>query len=507
VLERPARLVAWTIACSTAFRIAIAVAGLDFDHSEAYYIANARSFELSYFDHPPLAFWIIWLTRTVTGADALAILRGPFIAMSIGSTWMLYRIGTDLFDKRAGAVAALLLNLSPLFTISFSAWAQPDGPMTFFLLAAILLIVHLEGIIRERQRLIRWLGVGMCLGLALLSKYSTVVVAFGLILFAITSPSHRRWFSEPGPYLGAALALAMFSPVLIWNWHHDWISFGFQGQRAIEFEGINFLSLLETIAGQAALIGPWIWIPCIQACMWGFGQGPRDWRTWLPSVIGATPIVLFSIISLWVSSGGHHHWQAPGYLALFPLAGHFIVQRLERDNALTRNWLLASIAATVLMVSLVTAEIATGALWNRLPSSLVDGRFNPSLKGLRWRELRPAFDAHGFTRQSRLFVATTARGVTGKVDFELGSKLPAFCLCGDARSFAFSHDSRSAVGWDAVIVIADDQEPQLMARLGPFFEKIEPIEVVEVRRGDQLVIRLHLHYARNYLRPYPTSPF
>jgi hypothetical protein len=63
------------------------------------------------------------------------------------------------------------------------------------------------------------------------------------------------------------------------------------------------------------------------------------------------------------------------------------------------------------------------------------------------------------------------------------------------------------VGWDAVVIIADDQKPQLMARLGPFFEKIEPIEVVEVRRGDQLVIRLHLHYAKTYLRPYPTSPF
>lgn len=483
------------------------MAGLDFDHSEAYYLANARNIQLSYFDHPPLAFWIIWLTRVVTGADALVILRAPFIAMFIGTTWMTYRLGAELFDKRAGAMAALLLNLSPLFTISFGAWAQPDGPMTFFVPASILLIVRLEGVTCPRRRLLRWLGVGACLGLGLLSKYSTVVVVIGLMLFAITSRSHRRWFSELGPYLGATLALVMFSPVLIWNWQHDWISFGFQGQRAVEYEALDFRSLLETIVGQAALIGPWIWVPCAQACVWGFRQGPHDWRTWLPSVVGATPIVLFSIISLWVSSGGHHHWQAPGYLLLLPLVGHFVVQKLERSDALTRNWLLASVAATVLVVSLAAVEIATGMLWNRLPSSFVERRFNPELKGLRWRELRPVFDAHGFTGKSRLFVATTARGVTGKVDFELGSKLPAFCLCGDARSFALSQDSGSVVGWDAVIAIADDQEPQLMARLGPFFEKIEPIEVVEVKRGDQLVIRLHLHYARNYLRPYPTSPF
>ncbi|CAN5358077.1 hypothetical protein BH10PSE11_BH10PSE11_23750 [soil metagenome] len=506
VLERPAALVAWTIAIGTAFRFAMAAAGLDFDHTEAYYIANSRSFELSYFDHPPLAFWIAWLTRTVTGADSLVTLRAPFIAMFIGTTWMMYQIGARLFDQRSGAAAALLLNLSPLFTISFSAWVQPDGPMTFLALASILLIVRLEKVDCSRERLLSWLGVGACLGLALLSKYAAVVVAIGLLLFAITSREHRRWFSEPGPYLGAVLALAIFSPVVIWNWKHDWVSFVFQGQRPFEYTGLRLGSLLETIAGQAALIGPWIWVPCIQAGIWGLARGPADWRTWLPSVLGATPIVLFSIIALWASSGGHHHWQAPGYLLLFPLVGHFVVLRLERADALTRNWLLAAASTTVLLTALMAAEISTGVFWNMLPSSYVQNRFNPALKGLRWKELRPAFEARGFTGQQRLFVATTARGVTGKVDFEIGDKLPVFCLCGDARNYAFSRGSESVVGWDAVIAIADDQEHQLLDRLGPFFEKIDPVGVVEVRRGAQLVIRLHLHYGRNYLRPYPTSP-
>ncbi len=506
LLDRPATIVACTIVLGTAFRIAMAVAGLDFDHTEAYYTANSRSLELSYFDHPPLAFWIAWLTRTVTGAESLVALRAPFIAMFIGTNWMMYQLGARLFDKRAGAASTLLLNLSPLFTISFSAWVQPDGPMIFFALAAILLIVRLETIAGSKQRMWGWLGVGACLGLALLSKYAAVVVAIGLLVFAITSREHRRWFSEPGPYLGAALAFAIFSPVVIWNWNHDWVSFVFQGQRPFEYTGLDLGSLLETIAGQAALIGPWIWVPCMQAAAWGLARGPSDWRTWLPSVLGATPIVLFSIIAVWASSDGHHHWQAPGYLLLFPLVGHFVVQRLERADALTRNWLLAAASATVMLTALMVVEITTGVFWNMLPSSYVQDRFNPALKGLRWKELRPALEQRGLTGQQRLFVATTARGVTGKVDFELGDKLPVFCLCGDARNYAFTRDSETVVGWDAVIAIADDQEHQLMDRLGPFFEKIEPVGVVEVDRGAQRVIKLHLHYGRNYLKRYPTSP-
>src|ERR1043166_1624763 len=300
-LERPTAIVAWTIVIGTAFRVGVAAAGLDFDHSEAHYIASARVLDLSYFDHPPLAFWITWATRTLTGSDSRLAVRAPFIAMFVGTTWMMYRLGAELFDERAGALAALILNLSPLFTISFSAWAQPDGPLTFFVLAAILLVVRLERATATAHRLLLWLGIGACLGLALLSKYPAVLIAAGLLLFAITSAPHRRWFVEPGPYLGAVLALVLFSPVLVWNARHGWISLGFQGGRAFEYEGISLRSLLDSIGGQAVLIGPWIWVPCLQAGVQGLARGPRDWRTWFLATVGATPVVLFTAVALWVS--------------------------------------------------------------------------------------------------------------------------------------------------------------------------------------------------------------
>jgi hypothetical protein len=294
--------------------------------------------------------------------------------------------------------------------------------------------------------------------------------------------------------------------VLIWNARHGWISFGFQGGRAFEYEGLSLSSLLDTIGGQALLIGPWIWVPCLQACVQGLAGGPRDWRTWLLATVGATPVVLFTAVALWVSSGGHYHWQAPGYLLLMPLAGHFIVQKLERSDALARHWLLGSLAATVLVLTVVATEAATGWLWTLLPPSFAANNPDPTLKGARWRGLESAFDARGLTGKPRLFVATTARSMTGKVDFEIGSKLPVLCLCADARSLAFTRDAEAYVGWDAVIIVDDGDEPNFGERLGPYFEKIEPLDVVEIRRGHQLAIRLHLHYATNYRKPYPVSP-
>jgi hypothetical protein len=51
---------------------------LDLGHSKAYYIAASRHFALSYFDHPPLSFWIAWVAMKLTGSDAVLV---PFIAI------------------------------------------------------------------------------------------------------------------------------------------------------------------------------------------------------------------------------------------------------------------------------------------------------------------------------------------------------------------------------------------------------------------------------------------
>jgi 4-amino-4-deoxy-L-arabinose transferase-like glycosyltransferase len=261
--DSPAALVIWTIGLGTSIRLLFAATVPDLGHSEAYYIATARHLALSYFDHPPLSFWIAWAAMKLTGSDTVLVVRAPFILMFVATTWLMFRLTASLFGEKAGAFAALLLNISPLFAISLGAWVQPDGPLILCLLAATYCIVRLAfGSKLEHPNLI-WAQAGAWLGLGLQSKYYAVLLVIGIVLFALTDREYRRWFREPGPYLACAIAILIFSPVLIWNWQNDWISFGFQGQRVIENRGISLRWLADSILGQAALIGPWIWIPML----------------------------------------------------------------------------------------------------------------------------------------------------------------------------------------------------------------------------------------------------
>jgi hypothetical protein len=500
--DSPAALVVCTICVGTAIRVLFAATVLDLGHSEAYYIATSRHLALSYFDHPPLSFWIAWAAMKLSGSDAVLAVRAPFILMFVATTWLMFRLTASLFGATAGAFAALLFNISPLFAISFGAWVQPDGPLILCILAATYCVVRLADGSRPERPTLLWAQAGFWLGLALLSKYYAALLPVGIVLFALTSRQHWRWFREPGPYIACAIAILLFSPVLIWNWQNEWISFGFQGQRVVENRGIHVRWLLDSILGQAALIGPWIWIPMLLACGQGLGEGRADSKSWLLLCIACVPIVLFTLVALWVPTGGHYHWQAPGYLMLFPLLGRFVAHKLENSDILAKRWLLASTAAIFLIVGVIGAEAGTGWAHLLLRHSYRPGN-DPTLKGLEWTELRTAAAARGLLEKPRLFVVTSHRVEIGKVDVELGKYLPVVCLCPDPRDTAFGWDPRKFSGWDALIVGTQEHIPDVQREYGRYFRTIEALDEVDVRRAGTVVLVLRVYYATDYLGSYP----
>jgi hypothetical protein len=500
--DSPGALVAWTICLGTGIRLLFAASAIDLGYGEAYYIAASRHFALSYFDHPPLSYWIAWATMKLTGSDAVLVVRAPFILLFIGTTWVMFRLTAFLFGETAGAFAALLLNISPLFTVSVGAWVQPDGPLILCVLAAIYCIARLANGSDQRHPYLLWAQAGFWLGLALLSKYYAALLPVGVLIFASTSRDHRRWFCEPGPYIACAIAILVFSPVLIWNWQNDWSSLVFQGERVVrENRGIGLRWLLDSVLGQAALIGPWIWIPMLLACAHAVREGRANSKSWLILCVAFVPIVLFTLVALWMPTAGHYHWQAGGYLMLFPLLAKLLVRKLENGDILSKRWLFASTTAIFLIIGVIGIEAGTGwvhLLLGRHPSRADD----LTLKGLEWKELRPAIARRGLLEKAQLFVVTSHRVEIGKIDVELGKNLPVVCLCPDPRDAAW--DSRKFAGWDALIIGTQEHIPDVQLEYGTYFRRIDALDDVDIHRAGRTVLKLQVYYATDYLSTYPS---
>jgi len=448
----PARVVVLTIALTAAARLALAATvGLGVD--ESYAASVAHPVALSYFDHPPLHFWIAAAAELRKGASPLADLavRLPFIALFGITTGLMYLLTARLFDARAGMYAALALNIAPVFSVSTGSWVLPDGPLVCAWLAAAYCVV------RADESPWWWIGAGVATGLALLSKYHGVLLMAGLFVYLLVA--RRQWLSRPWPYIAAAIALAIFTPVIVWNAEHQWVSFLFQLGRNAESHGPRLLALAQNVGGQIALVTPWVWIPLMLALV--------RVRSSLCTILGVIPIGLFTLVSLG-GNPGQPHWPAPGYLMLFPLLGQFVAQWPARR---ARVWLLASggaLAGVVMAIAIL-----------RPIDDLID-----------WRGLSAPADT---------FVAAPSWIQAGKASYALGPDVPVVCLCTAPHQFAFTHDQRAFIGRDAVIVMRPKTVDQMLARYEQYFASIRLLR--EVRIHGSLTVDLYL--AHDFQRPFP----
>src|ERR1700683_5269030 len=177
--------------------------------SESYMVAPGRPLSLGYFDHPPASWWLSWGAAHLLGSEAPIVVRLPFIFLFALSTWLMFRIGTEVSDARAGFYAALLLNLSPVFGVTTGTWVLPDGPLDCALLAATLALLHALPATGWRPTA-WWLACGLFAGLALFSKYSALLWIGGAFVYLLSSRVHRRWLAHPAPWLSIQLTALIF---------------------------------------------------------------------------------------------------------------------------------------------------------------------------------------------------------------------------------------------------------------------------------------------------------
>ncbi len=226
---------------------------------EAYHWNYACHLDWSYYDHPPMVAWVIALGRAIFGDTPFGVRFVP-ILLAIGTAVVLARFAERLGGAKAALWTVLLLTLQPiLFAVGGTGF--PDAPLLFFWSLAMTLAWRaIDPASRPDEALRRasakwyWLAAGAALGAAMLSKYTAAFLVFFIFIHLITSKRDRRWLATPWPYLAGVVALAVFSPVIYWNWTHQWASFKFQSVDRLKEagEGIKPVTGLIYVGGQLA---------------------------------------------------------------------------------------------------------------------------------------------------------------------------------------------------------------------------------------------------------------
>jgi dolichol-phosphate mannosyltransferase len=281
---------------------------------ESYYWNYSRHLGFGYLDHPPLVAWLIRAGTAAFGNTEFGVRIGALCASLVAALFT-YRLTRNLFGEPSAWVAVVLVQTLPFFFLS--GWLMtPEAPLNAAWAASLYYLER--ALIAGRAR--AWWGAGLCLGVGLLSKYTIGLLGASICLFMLLDVRSRIWWRRAEPYGAALLALAIFSPVIIWNAQHEWASFAFQTSRRLAEK--HHFALHKLIASTIVLLTPTgIAAATVllrrRAPSFGADESADRQRAWrfLQISLGA-PLAVFAVFSLFHKE--RLDWTGPAWIAAVP---------------------------------------------------------------------------------------------------------------------------------------------------------------------------------------------
>lgn len=272
---------------------------LSFD--EAYYWIWSHNLQLSYFDHPPLISWVIWLGHSFENLGSAVRWPGVLLAHTSLYLWLQILKPWTPQDQIRNLWIAILIN--PFLGFG-SLILTPDLPVLFFWTASIWATIQAL----ETKKYPWFILLGITLGLGFCSKYHIVLFVPSLLLYLFFSKTYRQvaWKFVP---LTILFGLIFSLPVLMWNFQNDFTSFKYQLNHGLNGKAWEPIWTWGYLLSQAFLISPFILYGAIKA------RPPKQLQflVWL----GFFPLIFFLITSF--RSNVEANWPVMSYASIFAL--------------------------------------------------------------------------------------------------------------------------------------------------------------------------------------------
>jgi hypothetical protein len=327
------RLFFHVLAITTLIKLWLALA-IPLTGDEAYFYQWGKHLDWGgYYDHPPMAGWILWLLQQFS--SHLLVLRLPAILL-----WIVITLGMmDLVDRLSPTVVGKRWILGSLFLALPFTWSlnliTTDTPLIFFLFFSGYALIRAE-LADHLANELRWYAAsGVLLGLALLSKYFAGLLAIAYAVYFL--PRRGGWWRL---LVIALCALPFMLLNLAWNTTHCWNNFLFNLINRNQGAHFTLKHLAIYVVMMMYLLTPWTTWQIVKIKHWR-----NDWR--LTSLF-IVPFVLFLLLSFYKSIG--LHWV----LAFLPFVFIFAALHLsEATLAQHQRWAIGFGVPHLLALALI----------------------------------------------------------------------------------------------------------------------------------------------------------
>jgi 4-amino-4-deoxy-L-arabinose transferase-like glycosyltransferase len=392
------RVVGVIAGITTAFHLA--TANIAQPHrDEFYYLEGGHHPAFGYVDHPPIVPLLYRAGEAVFSHSQFALhvlpslLGGVFV---IVAALLACELGGRAVSQ---GLCATLGALGPLF----AATSHFLSTVTLDILAwsvASLLVIRIIRTGNERL----WVVIGLVIGLGMENKHTMLFWSAGAFVGLMATPQRRILVSK---YVlgGAAIAIVITLPNVIWQIDHDWPTLDFL--RALRDDNIgNRGEYLPLVVAAVTVGGVVVWTTGLVA-MFRRGSAFASAR-WIG--VG----YLFLVVAIFVV-GGKGYYVASWYLPLIAVGAVVIEQRWSRSATI-------AVFAAVIVTGLAFVPFFTPVFSEPTIVGLGLDDANEDLGGmLGWRqfvdEVATVFDSLPPQERNNAVIVTGSYSEAGSIDF------------------------------------------------------------------------------------------
>lgn len=270
-----------------------------FHRDELLSYTNARHLDWCYVVYPPLTAWLARVElamfgTSLTGFRSLAAVAVGLVGVLAGL------IARELGgSRRAMIVACVAASIAGpvVFSGAFLSY------MTFDLLwwvAAAWCVARLLRTGNARW----WIGIGAALGLGLLTKYTILFFAAGVLGGMLLTPN-RRYVRSGWFWGGVAITVAISVPVDLWQIHHHFV--GYAWMKSIHARDMRWGRTNYFILNQFWKVMNPVTVPLAGMGLWFLFATDAGKRFRMLGWMYVIPLVLFVI------ARGRDYYLAPAY--------------------------------------------------------------------------------------------------------------------------------------------------------------------------------------------------
>jgi 4-amino-4-deoxy-L-arabinose transferase-like glycosyltransferase len=284
---------------------------------EAYYWMWSKHLALSYFDHPPMSAYILYLFSSIFGDSVFAI-RTASISMLLIAGYFIYKLALEIFkEKKIADLALFLYLIIPIIELGMSI-STIDSPLTLFWAGALFFGYKAS----VQGRWSDYLILGVFIGAAMLSKYTAILLVGSLLIYLLLT--NAKTLLSAKFWAATLVSLVVFSPVIIWNLQNELISFTFQYTHGTSDEFlVRWDKFFEFLGGQLVVFSP-VFFTMALFMIYKKREWFRDREKLFLLINFLFPLLFFLYKALFKKM--ELNWAAPAYLALIPLLAYFFIK-------------------------------------------------------------------------------------------------------------------------------------------------------------------------------------